>query len=230
MKLAETHASRPPDRQHPRLPLWNRAVFVDWHGVLCDQVFWWSILSRARHPYHKEMMEASTRLFAAPSPKVTAWMRGELCADEVISTLGVKLDARCNDDYLLRRLAEDCRRMVFRAELLEPLYAARHITLVAVATDNVDRFVTAARGIARLGRLVDDILCSSDLGVLKADDPERFFGEWLERHGLTFSNALLVDDSVENCEMFEAHGGRAIQFTSSDQAVSAVRSWLASPT
>ncbi|WP_280491926.1 hypothetical protein [Nocardia asiatica] len=56
----------------------------------------------------------------------------------------------------------------------------------------------------------DALLCSSSLGVLKRDDPGRFFGPWLTAAGLTFTDALLIDDNPDNCHAFAAHGGSTL--------------------
>ena len=72
----------------------------------------------------------------------------------------------------------------------------------------MDCFVAAARARRDIG-FCDELLASSDLGVLKAEDPARFFGPWLDRHGLSFADAILVDDSPRNCVAFELYGGRA---------------------
>jgi FMN phosphatase YigB (HAD superfamily) len=58
----------------------------------------------------------------------------------------------------------------------------------------------------------DDIVCSSDVGKLKSEDPVGFFGEWLSRHRLGFSDSLLIDDRADNCAAFEKYGGKAVQW------------------
>ena len=57
----------------------------------------------------------------------------------------------------------------------------------------------------------DDIICSSDVAALKADDPQAFFGPWLDRHGVGFPDAVLLDDRADNCAAFTTFGGATIR-------------------
>jgi FMN phosphatase YigB (HAD superfamily) len=65
---------------------------------------------------------------------------------------------------------------------------------------------------AACGARCDDIVCSSDVGTLKSENPHAFFGPWLARSGLTFADAVLIDDRTDNCEAFAAQGGQALQW------------------
>ncbi len=80
--------------------------------------------------------------------------------------------------------------MRVNVELLEILRALRARALIIIATDNMDCFARAfdyARSRARRSPetaqtltdwaiFYDDIVCSSDVGRLKSEDPEGFFG------------------------------------------------------
>ncbi|MGH3449253.1 MAG: hypothetical protein ACRDQW_00695, partial [Haloechinothrix sp.] len=76
-------------------------------------------------------------------------------------------------------------------------------------------------------RFADGLLSSSDLGVLKAEDPGRFFGPWLTSRGLGFDSAVLVDDNQDNCTAFQTHSGAAIHVTSPAQAAADLRALFA---
>ena len=104
-----------------------------------------------------------------------------------------------------------------------------------IATDNAAVFDEAFRRARRTRRLaatarpgtmceianrVDGLLCSSKRRVLKAEDPDAFFGEWLARKGLGFADAVLVDDREDNRSAFEVHGGSTIAW-SPDAAIQA---------
>jgi hypothetical protein len=45
------------------LPLWRRVVFVDWNGVLCQDVYWSSIATNPKHPCHTRVNDSRNRLF-----------------------------------------------------------------------------------------------------------------------------------------------------------------------
>jgi FMN phosphatase YigB (HAD superfamily) len=116
--------------------------------------------------------------------------------------------------------------------------------MIVLATDNMDCFAktfNAARGsrrrldnasrtLAEWAVICDDIICSSDVGALKAEDPVGFFGPWLAECGLDFSDALLIDDRADNCQAFELQGGSTILWKMGKNEVSeaeeAVGRWL----
>jgi FMN phosphatase YigB (HAD superfamily) len=186
-------------------------VFVDWHGVLSDDPFWWTILANTGHWFHERLTAEVDALFNERRALVDTWMRGRAKARDVIATLAAPQDARCSDEYLLRRLWADCASMRIRQPVLDLVRSLPPLTLIVIATDNMDCFVESVSRILPL-RDFYGVLCSSDIGVLKAEDPERFFGSLVRDHGLEPRDALLLDDSAANCEAFEEWGGRAVHF------------------
>ena len=207
------------------LPLWRKAVFVDWHGVLCKDVFWFSILRNANHPYHARLREATEDLFTRRSYLIEDWMRGRLAAEDMVTLLDVTLDRRCRDDFLVRRLKDDCRRMQVYPELLQELQLVRRISFVILATDNMDCFIERLRYGKDLDRSFDAVLWSARLGVLKTDNVSDFFGSWLSAHNLSFTDSILLDDNPEICAAFRLLGGTAIVVKSAQQAVRELRCW-----
>lgn len=238
---------------HRHLPLWDKVIFVDWNGVLSRDPFWISILKKSSHPLFRSLSDSVGQLFKNNDDLVRSWMRGELKASEVIATLNVHLDKRFNHDYLSRALEKDCGLMRTNAALFNLLKKVQKSSFVILATDNMDCFVEHIRRVknrraanselgdsfetetlllSRTVRLFDDVLCSSDLGVLKREDPARFFGEWLSEHSFTFKDALLLDDLEINCSIFRSKGGAAIQVTYEslyrelDSVESKIEAWL----
>lgn len=78
--------------------------------------------------------------------------------------------------------------------------------------------------------ICDDIICSSQAGALKSEDPQAFFGPWLAIHGVGFTDAVLIDDRADNCAAFTGQGGTAIQWKMGTSDISDVtrrlRRWL----
>ncbi|MEU5948615.1 hypothetical protein ABZ793_24080 [Micromonospora sp. NPDC047465] len=160
------------------------------------------------------------------SNKANEWMKGLLSSEEIIRSMNIELDGRFGDDFLTRRLYIDCAKMRVNVELFEMLRKIKSYVLVVLATDNMDCFLhTFDKARSRKRRptpqsetlsdwaiILDDIICSSEVAALKAEDPERFFGPWLAEHGFTFADAALIDDRADNCTAFAAHGGRAVQY------------------
>jgi hypothetical protein len=153
-------------------------------------------------------------------------MKGMLSSDQVIADMGIQLDRRFRDDFLARRLDIDCARMKVNAELFDVLRTLRTEAMIVIATDNMDCFVRTFDRVRNRRRrravrrdtladwaiICDDIVCSSQNGALKSEDPQTFFGPWLAAHGLTFADAALVDYRADNCAAFTGQGGSAIQW------------------
>jgi hypothetical protein len=209
-----------------QLPLWRRVVFVDWHGVLSRDPFWTSIRESATHPLRGQLEAGLAGIFAKESATANEWMKGLLSSDQVIGAMGIQLDRRFRDDFLTRRLDVDCARMKVNVDLFEVLRKTKAQASVVLATDNMDCFVrTFDQARARVRRpkpesetladwaiICDDIICSSDVGTLKAEDPAGFFGSWLSENGLQFTDAALIDDRADDCAAFASQGGTPIRY------------------
>jgi len=123
------------------LPFLHRVIFVDWHGVLSDRLFWHSIVSNELHPLHTRLRNATERFFTRQTDQVRSWMRGDLASSEIINGLDLKLPKRYGQGYLQRTLFRDCRLMSPNTELLEILQSYRnHFWLGTCAANHETRF------------------------------------------------------------------------------------------
>jgi FMN phosphatase YigB (HAD superfamily) len=191
-------------------------------------------------------VESLTPIFAGE--EAHAWMKGRLSSVQVIAGLDIKLDRRFRDDFLHRRLLTDCARMRVNVPLFELLREVKTSASIVVATDNMDCFADTFRRIRKTGRpagrrsaatlaqwafVCDDMICSSDVAAFKSEDPVTFFGPWLSRHGMTFHDALLIDDREDNCAAFRQQGGTALHWRMGAddiaEAATALSRWLAEP-
>jgi len=137
----------------------------------------------------------------------------------IISSLELTLPRNYRDDFLERVLLEDCRQAPVEPGMDKLLVAMRESAYVSVASDNMDCFAEAMP-LVFSGRLaIDDLIVSADVGVLKTEDPDKFFGPTLLKFGLGPNAAILIDDSSDTCEAFREWGGCAIYFRSFEQAV-----------
>jgi FMN phosphatase YigB (HAD superfamily) len=210
-------------------PLWRRVLFLDWHGVCSTTRFWHSILSRRSHPYHEEVKTAADRLFGQQAV-VERWMRGQAQSHDVVGEVDdIRLDRRANPDFLLRRLVADCQRMTMDGTVFEAVCEATVTWQVVIATDNMDCLTAVLHRRRDLRRVIHAVLSSSDIGVLKSEAPQAFFGAWLRDRGLDFDDAILVDDSLDNCRAFESCGGRALHVDCPEHAAQVVRSLAKRP-
>lgn len=75
----------------------------------------------------------------------------------------------------------------------------------------------------------DDIICSSNVAALKSEDPV-LFGPWLHQHGMTFADALLIDDRADNCAALQRQGGTALRWKTGTndiaEVVDGLNRWL----
>jgi hypothetical protein len=216
--------------QQPALDLWRRAVFVDWHGVLSRSRFWASILDDEGHPLRSQLQTGLDRLFG-DDERLAGWMTGKHSADQVVEGLGIEPVGRYTTSYLRLQLDRDCRTMPVNVTLMRMLRAVRDRAFVVIATDNSDSFAqtyrrsaarrghwreTKAQTLAAWATCADDLICSSEVGTCKAEDPDAFFGPYLRASGLGFEDSLLIDDAEHNCEAFRSLGGTAICWSMDD--------------
>ncbi len=179
-----------------QVPLSGRVIFSDWHGVLSRDPFWTSIRDSATHPLHEQLEAGMAGVFDPARDIAGGWMKGLLSSDQVIAQMGIQLRGRFTGDFLARRLDLDCARMKVNVALFEVLRVIRAEAMVVIATDNMDCFARAferARSRRRRpGRretladwavICDDIICSSQAGTLKSEDPQAFFGPGWTRTG-----------------------------------------------
>lgn len=195
------------------LPLWDSVIFVDWHGVLSDRLFWSSIDS------HPSLNSTSFRdrlreLFASDVPD--SWMRGELDTESVLKGHLLRGSDERLVDILHEKVIDECRGFAMRRRLVKLLLQARRHSMVVLATDNMDCFTEAIDSRKDVRRVFDDYISSNDVGALKAE-PERFFSPWLQTFGVTADRAILIDDNEENCNAFRSLGGAALFFDGSKQ-------------
>ena len=201
----------------PKLPLWQRVLFVDFNGVLNHDPFWSSLLTAKAQAMRVPVQSFVRRVFA-DNAFVRDWMRGVHSAEDAIRRFDAPTLPNAKHGFMLERLIRDCASMSLDGEIVQVLQTIRQHSLVVLATDNMDCFVNAIDEKRDISNNFDDVLCSCEIGVLK-EEPEQFFAPWLKRHGLGFRDAVLVDDSAQNCRAFEDAGGSALHFTQRDSGL-----------
>jgi len=149
-------------------------------------------------------------------------MKGEFTSEQIVDLLDIELPGNAREDYFLRKLHDDCKAMPLHGPLIEALRHASSSWYVVIATDNMDCLASMAKKRRDIRSFADDLISSSDVGVLKAENPIAFFGRWLEARDLAFKDATLIDDGKENCSAFDAVGGTSRYVRNPDDAASAV--------
>lgn len=212
-----------------QLWLFRKIIFVDWQGVASNDPFLLSVLENKKHPLNQQLERKFSKIFSNKEI-VDRWMKGLVSSQEIIQEMHVQLDKRFNIDFLERRIVADCLRMRVNFEVFRMLSEMQPLIPIILATDNMDCFVNAfyeakrkrrangrngngkAVGISDWTKICDEIICSSNVGTLKSEDPISFFGSTLSNYGLDFTDALLIDDRQDNCDAFIKCGGDAIRW------------------
>lgn len=201
-----------------------QVIFCDWHGVLCRKPFWHSITEDSDHPAYAILTRELDRLFTPGNSEGRDWMCGALSSRTILTALSAH-HPQLDTDQLLAQLLADFSDLTADQQLLAALRRAQSSATIVLATDNIAEFTTAFRtamhhsgerptvGLGRTVAVFDDIISSSDSGVLKSENPTAFFGPWLAGACMTFADAVLIDDRTDNCTAFEDHGGSAILWT-----------------
>lgn len=215
--MPQATKTRPTDTAQLPLPLWGTAVFLDWYGTLSTSRFWEGITESETHPLAGRLGAAVTDLFVNRKDLLAQWMRGHLTDEEVCETLEVPLPRSYRPDFLRRSLLEDCRAATIDPDMLAIAAELRHSSYIAVASDNMSCFAEAPPAVLYHGLRIDGLLVSSEIGALKSEDPNAFFGPFLTERGLTFQDAVLIDDCANTCKIFQSLGGTGIHYTTPDR-------------
>ena len=180
----------------------TKAIFIDWDKTLSISKFWshWEV----SEPKHYELVQK--HFFGTEKETLMAWMRGQLRAEQVIARAAIYTGI--DKKILLRELKKSCQSM----QLLDPsikdvIKKIRASGIeVAIATDNMDTFLRWTVPALGLDDLVDRILDSHTLGVLKsdvgADGSSAFFSTYIRNLGIKPVEAVLFDDNAGYIERF----------------------------
>lgn len=184
-----------------------QAVLFDFDGVLCHD-----------HFYDKTFLAEQPEVCAWVNAHIFSdaeltrkWMRGQMSSVEINEFVadGIGMDF----GELQGKFEESVRLMRLDERLVE---LAERLSLVGVktgiVTDNMDVFTSITVPNKNLDELFNVILNSSDHGLLKQDENGRVFDTALETLGVKIENALHVDDSPKNIELFKNKGGNGFLY------------------
>lgn len=214
-------AASPEYRWQRPLPVFERVVFVDWHGVLSNRRLWanFDISPEDKQPFERNLND----LFS--SHLIDEWMRGRCTAEQIAAHLLLDIDdSRLSVQRVVDHAISQMIAVKMRERLRKLLWRLRKTHAVVLATDNMDVFDRAATRRNDIRRTFDDYLNSCYVGALKDESPTRFFGDWLDAYGLGFADATLIDDRQTNGRGFVHHGGRFIHFNGSKDCWSQIES------
>lgn len=179
----------------------KKIIFIDWNRTLSYSLFW-EHLNDTAHPNNKHLEAIVQWLFVNNKEMIDLWMRGTITVEEVIECMSK--ETLIDPTLIQSELELSCKNMSLCSTDLEGLIQDLRSkgSIVAIATDNMDTFRKYTVPSLKLNELFDDILISSELGILKDDkDPAnsiKFFDDYLSQKGLGYADAVLLDDSPDS--------------------------------
>ncbi len=183
----------------------KKVIFIDWHGVISDDIFWSQILNNTKHPYNSQLDKIVGSIFNS-SMILRQWMKGNISSLDIIRQFYFSKIQATNDTYWLDELKQSCASPSFSKELVNIMRNLKDEYFIVLATDNMDCFYDKICKNTEF-QFLDDILCSSEIGFLKGENPKSFFLPWLDKNNLYISESILIDDRAPNCLAFENIGG-----------------------
>ncbi len=176
-------------------------LFIDFDGTLCHDRFWRSLDS-------EEHGKIQQFLFISNKELVGEWMVGKHSSEEINILLSEKLDIPYG--RLWNIFVSDCKNMRADAEALKLILKLKNRFRIILITDNMDCFQRFTVGSIGLNRYFDEIVDSHTANQLKGD---KLFSGIVKKHGPSFSDCILIDNSKNMCALFESLGGKSLFVT-----------------
>lgn len=188
----------------------KKVLFVDFNGVISYGPFWASLIN-SEHPLHRFYELIEDLLFRSENKiegLIDEWMLGKYTSEQVHQIIADRIGVSYHS--LFEVFCEDCRRLDISKLILQEIQTLRKDWYCILRTDNMDsfyRFTLPAN--PHLAEAFDEIHCSYSLHQLKKTDGGKCFLTTTTNLGLRMDNAVLIDDSNNNCNLFEVLGGKA---------------------
>lgn len=202
----------------------RKVLFVDWHNTLCNQRFFHEILSCRRSPDRKELEAQMDNIFSDLTLTLK-WMRGGITTNSLLSARDMPDRKGRSETFWTKKLIKSCKTMNPNLEMISELAKLPSDIGLVLATDNMDCFVEAQLSIKNKLPMFIGAISSSKVNVVKSEDPVKFFGDFLESIGLSFTDCGLLDDSTTNCELFAEYGGNSWQWEGDTKLFSSINKW-----
>lgn len=202
-----------------------RVVFIDWDGTLSISRFW----ERWQKSDRYELIQHYLFSVSGNNQLIDNWMSGKINHVGIVNHISSA--TRIPAEELLTELKYSAERMKFVDEAIpKKIKALRdNGTKVIVATNNMDTFRLWTIPAMKLENTFDGFLVSDSLRCMKQDVKDdgtsKFFGDYLNLHNLSPSDAVLIDDSADIKS--ERFGIDFLQITSTDTLVKHLDSLLA---
>jgi len=182
----------------------KKVIFIDWDGTLCFSRFWETL--SAENPAFSQVV---ADFFTTEKEMIRNWMRGKYTSEEINKLLSER--ANLPEKKVWKSFVSDCQKMELDIKITKTIKKLRKKHNVVLITGNMDCFSRFTVPSLKLDKLFDRVINSYDTGVLKTDDNGRQFFDCLSFYSSKISDAYLIEDSANTCEVFTKLGGRALK-------------------
>ncbi len=179
-------------------------LFIDFNGVISYKPFWYSWKDAKNNDY--EIIQKV--LFGENIELVKERMIGGKTSEEVCLFLA----DYCSTWYeeILNTLIQDCKTIDISAAIMEQLRRLKPHYHIILATDNMDcfnRWTLPHHPI--IAQTFDHIRDSYTHKHPKKEDGWKAFLSMIDERNAKIENCILIDDSKNNCKIFEQIGWQA---------------------
>lgn len=180
-----------------------KVIFLDWYNTCSLSRFW-----ESDQPDEQAIFDLlQTHFIKSRRDLLDAWQTASLSSEDIHDWLATQFNL--NRDTLWNQFVRSCQTMRLEDGLSDQLHAVKKNHKLILATDNMDSFRRFTIPSLKLDELFDDIMISSELGLMKTHENGRVFQQRFEQHQVQPSDCLFIDDSAKTCEVFRALGGIA---------------------
>ncbi|MCX6790741.1 MAG: hypothetical protein NTV62_00930 [Candidatus Gribaldobacteria bacterium] len=186
-----------------------QAVLFDFDGVIGSGYFYAGLKKEAPLVYN--FIEEN--VFGSVSGKIDQWMKGQLTWAQVNQLIAQQ--TAFDEQKLYEYLVESIQQMKIEVRLLGLASQLQERGVkVALVTNNMDIFNEVTIDRHQLADFFPVIVNSCNYGLLKHENNGKLFEITLEKlqHN-SFSDILLIDDSVRATQAFQGKGGSAYTYT-----------------
>ncbi len=139
-------------------------------------------------------------------------MRGKRTAEEMNKYAAEHLG--WSYETLWDLFVRDCSTMQVSKTTLERINALRTTYTVILVTTNMDSFSRFTVPALELEKYFDHISNSFNEGKYKTDNGGETYLEYAKRFNVDIKECVVIDDSINACDIFASLGGKACQITS----------------
>jgi len=192
-------------------------LFVDFNGVISQNNFWHT-LANPEHELHQFHERIETFLFRENTQILKDWMLGNYTSEQIHNILEEKIGVPFEKLYPI--FVEETSYIDISNNILDEVKQLRSQYITILITDNMDsfdRFTVKFNSV--LTDSFDEIHNSYNMKQFKASLGGKYFKETIARIGAVTPNCLLIDDSLNNCALFEKIGGQPFLSKGEQQAL-----------